>query len=67
MEPKVEHFYDNMEWEVGSGRVYKDAWGLRKLYSYALRREADCWKREQTPNDLDQDNTLEFVFFLSLT
>ncbi|CAE7216939.1 unnamed protein product [Symbiodinium sp. CCMP2592] len=30
-----------MEWEVSPGRIYNDAWGLRKLYSYALRRELD--------------------------
>ncbi|CAE7771823.1 unnamed protein product, partial [Symbiodinium sp. KB8] len=34
----VEDFYSNMSWDIGSGRIYKDAWGLRKLYSYALRR-----------------------------
>ncbi|CAE7319389.1 unnamed protein product [Symbiodinium microadriaticum] len=31
---EVEHFYDKMEWETTAGRIYSDAWGLRKLYSY---------------------------------
>ena len=48
---KVEQFYTDMEWEVSATRLYKDSWRLRKLYSYALRREADVHKREQTPAD----------------
>ncbi|CAE7647761.1 unnamed protein product, partial [Symbiodinium necroappetens] len=48
----VEDFYSNMSWDIGSGRIYKDAWGLRKLYPYALRRELDCFKRQQTPSAL---------------
>ncbi|CAE7703123.1 unnamed protein product [Symbiodinium sp. CCMP2592] len=46
---KVEEFYENQGWDVTPSRIYKDSWGLRKLYSYALRREADCHKRGQTP------------------
>ncbi|CAE7807449.1 STRN3 [Symbiodinium sp. CCMP2592] len=46
---KVEQFYENQGWDVTPSRIYKDSWGLRKLYSYALRREADCHKRGQTP------------------
>ena len=48
---KVEQFYADMEWEASASRLYKDSWRLRKLYSYALRREADAFKREQTPTD----------------
>ena len=38
-----------MQWDVSASRLYKDSWGLRKLYSYALRREGDAFKRGQTP------------------
>ena len=48
---KVEQFYVDMEREVTAARLYKDSWGLRKLFSYALRREADAFKRKQTPTD----------------
>ena len=48
---KVKSFYQKMEWTVTGSQIYNDAWGLRKLYSYALRREKDCRKRDQTPNE----------------
>ena len=55
IQSQVEHFYEKMEWETTAGRIYSDAWGLRKLYSYALRREGDVFKRDQTPADPCQD------------
>ena len=48
---QVELFHSNMGWTVSSTDIYNEAWGLRKLFGYAHRREADCYKRGQTPTE----------------
>ena len=48
---QVKNFYQKMEVECSSNDLYLDAWGLRKLYGYAHRRQADSAKRGQVPKD----------------
>ena len=32
-------------------QVYREAWDLRRLYTFSFRRQLDAFKREQTPRD----------------
>ena len=36
---------------LGEKQFYMDAWDLRRLYSFGLRRQQDAKKRGQTPRD----------------
>ena len=52
---KVKKLYEGRGCEpnpkLGEKQYYLDAWDLRRLYSFALRRQRDAEKRDQTPRD----------------
>lgn len=51
LQSKVKKLYEQVgiEPKIGSRQFYLDAWDLRRLYSFSLRRQKDAKKRGQRP------------------
>ena len=49
---QIKKLYEEVKFEPKDPKsAYKEAWDLRRLYTFAFRRQLDAYKRGQTPRD----------------
>ncbi|CAE7858911.1 unnamed protein product, partial [Symbiodinium sp. KB8] len=62
-EAQVKQLYEHVgiEPKIGNRQYYLDAWDLRRLYSFSLRRQKDAKKRGQRPRALGVRNLFEVI------
>ena len=48
---QVAKLYELVEVDPAERQVYLQAWDLRRLYTFAWRRQRDSYKRGQTPRE----------------
>ena len=61
---KVTKMYKDLQVETKDNKCYSDAWDLRRLYSFSLRRQKDSEKRGQVPRASRGSFPLYYVSYM---